>query len=67
MASIKALNAYFPMPFAKSARISVTNEGNVRTDNFYYNIDYVTTPELAADMGYFHAQLSGCASEGLDK
>lgn len=56
VASIKALNAYFPMPFAKSARISVTNEGNVRTDNFYYNIDYVTMPELAADMGYFHAQ-----------
>jgi hypothetical protein len=56
VASIKALNAYFPMPFAKSARISVSNEGSVRTDSFYYNVDFVTLPELGSDMGYFHAQ-----------
>ena len=56
VASIKALNAYFPMPFAKSARITVTNEGNVRTDSFYYNIDYIALPELPSDLGYFHAQ-----------
>ena len=52
----KALNAYFPMPFGRSARITVTNEGKVRTDNFYYNIDYATMPELPGDLGYFHAQ-----------
>ena len=56
VASIKALNAYFPMPFAKSARITVTNEGKVRTNSFYYNIDYALLPELPTDLGYFHAQ-----------
>jgi Protein of unknown function (DUF2961) len=56
VASIKALNAYFPMPFAKSARITITNEGKVRTDSFYYNVDYIALPELPAGLGYFHAQ-----------
>jgi hypothetical protein len=56
VSSVKALNAYFPMPFAKSARITVTNEGKVRANNFYYNIDYITLPELPSDMGCFHAQ-----------
>lgn len=56
VASVKALNAYFPMPFSKSARITVTNEGKKRTDNFYYNIDFVTLKELPADLAYFHAQ-----------
>lgn len=56
VASIKALNAYFPMPFAKSARITVTNEGKIRTDSFYYNLDYIALPELPSDLGYFHAQ-----------
>jgi hypothetical protein len=56
VASIQALNAYFPMPFAKSARITITNQGKVRTSSFYYNIDYITLPELASGLGYFHAQ-----------
>jgi hypothetical protein len=56
VASIKALNAYFPMPYAKSARITVTNEGKLRTNNFYYNVDYISMPELLPDTGYFHAQ-----------
>ncbi|MGA8102263.1 MAG: DUF2961 domain-containing protein, partial [Candidatus Acidiferrales bacterium] len=55
VASIKALNAYFPMPFAKSARITITNEGKERTDSFYYNIDYIVLPELPSGLGYFHA------------
>ncbi|MGD0893483.1 MAG: DUF2961 domain-containing protein, partial [Terracidiphilus sp.] len=44
VASIKALNAYFQMPFSRSARISVTNEGKIRTDSLYFAIDYVTFP-----------------------
>jgi hypothetical protein len=55
--SNKALNSYFPMPFGKHARITVTNEGKQRIGSFYYNIDYRTdsTP-LPADTLYFHAQ-----------
>jgi hypothetical protein len=56
VASIKALNAYFQMPFSRSARISVTNEGKIRTDSLYFAIDYVTFPALPADIGRFHAQ-----------
>jgi hypothetical protein len=57
VAPIKALNAYFPMPFAESARIVVTNEGNIRTDSLYFAADYVTLPgPLPADVARFHAQ-----------
>ena len=56
VAPVKALNAYFQMPFASSARITVTNEGKVRTGSLYYAVDYVTLPSLPADVGRFHAQ-----------
>ena len=56
VASIKGLNAYFPMPFRKSALLTITNEGQVRTDSFYFNIDYMSMPELPEDLGYFHSQ-----------
>jgi hypothetical protein len=53
----KALNCYFPMPFQKHARITVTNEGPVQTESFYYNIDYRSFAKpLSADSLYFHAQ-----------
>ncbi|MGC2446867.1 MAG: glycoside hydrolase family 172 protein [Candidatus Sulfotelmatobacter sp.] len=55
--SDKALNCFFPMPFQKHARITVTNEGAIKTDAFYFNIDYrVYSKPLAADQLYFHAQ-----------
>jgi hypothetical protein len=56
VSSIKALNAYFPMPFARSARITVTNEGEIRANSFYFNIDYALVPKVPDDLGYFHAQ-----------
>ncbi len=56
VSSVKAMNAYFPMPFNKSARITVTNEGEQAAGSFYYNIDFVTFSEMPPDMGYFHAQ-----------
>jgi Protein of unknown function (DUF2961) len=56
VAPMKALNAYFKMPFARSARMSVMNEGNVRTDSLYFAVDYVTVPSLPDNLGRFHAQ-----------
>ena len=56
VAPIKALNAYFQMPFATAARITVTNEGTARTDNLYFAIDYVTLASIPGDLGRFHAQ-----------
>ncbi|HMA54327.1 MAG TPA: DUF2961 domain-containing protein, partial [Acidobacteriota bacterium] len=52
----KALNSYFPMPFARRGRITVTNEGTQEITDFYWNIDWVKLPALAPDMAYFHAQ-----------
>jgi hypothetical protein len=55
--SDKALNCFFPMPFKKHARITVTNEGKQRVDSFYFNIDYrAYSKPLPADTLYFHAQ-----------
>ncbi len=56
VAPVKALNAYFKMPFASAARLTLTNEGKVRTDSLYFAIDYVTLASLPADLGRFHAQ-----------
>lgn len=54
--SQKALNCYFPMPFRKSAKITVTNEGTQQIGSFYYNIDWQKHRSLPADMAYFHAE-----------
>jgi hypothetical protein len=56
VAPIKALNAYFQMPFSSSARLTLTNEGKVRTDSLYFAIDYVTLPSLPGSVARFHAQ-----------
>ena len=57
VASDKALNSFFPMPFQKHARITVTNEGKQRVDAFYFNIDYQAySRPLPQDTLYFHAQ-----------
>lgn len=56
VASVKALNAYFKMPYATSARITVANEGPIRTDSLYFAADYVTLPQLPEGLGRFHAQ-----------
>ncbi len=55
--SDKALNCFFPMPFQKHARITVTNEGAIKVDAFYFNLDYRTYDHaLPPDELYFHAQ-----------
>ena len=53
----KGLNCFFPIPFRKRARITVTNEGKEDVDSFYFNIDYqALNKDLPADTVYFHAQ-----------
>ncbi len=54
--SQKALNCFFPMPFRKSARITVTNEGSQPIRAFYYNIDWEKHRRLPDDIAYFHAE-----------
>lgn len=52
-----SLNCFFPMPFARHARITVTNEGERPINALYYNVDYRTySHPLPAGTLYFHAQ-----------
>lgn len=57
----KALNSWFPMPFRKRARMTVTNEGSLAIDSLYWNIDWVSLPSLPSDTAYLHAQYRQCA------
>jgi len=56
VAPMKALNAYFQMPFSTGARLTVENQSGERVDALYFAVDYVTLAALPADVGRFHAQ-----------
>lgn len=51
----RARNCYWPMPFRKSARITVTNESDQRCRSFFYYIDWQKHKSLPEDTAYFHA------------
>ncbi len=51
----RARNSYWPMPYRKSCKITVTNEGNRYVLSYYYHVDYRQYASLPADLGYFHA------------
>ncbi len=53
----RAMNCWWPMPFRKRARVTVTNDsGRGRIDSFYYYVDWQKLPTLPEDVGYFHAR-----------
>lgn len=51
----RSRNSYWPMPFRKHCRITVTNEGRLRVSNLYYHVDWKKVPSLPEDTAYFHA------------
>jgi hypothetical protein len=51
----RARNSYWPMPFEKSCRITLTNEGTRRL-GVYYHVDWEKVPSLPANTAYFHAR-----------
>jgi len=51
----KAMNCYFPMPFAKKAKITMENQSEKRCDALYYYIDYEKHKKIASDQLRFHA------------
>jgi len=62
--SDKALNCFFPMPFHKHARITISNDGARKVNAFYFNVDYrLYSKPLPADLLYFHAQYRQAAPE----
>ena len=52
----RARNCYWPMPFRKSCKITVTNEGRRRVSMLYYHVDWNKVPSMPADTLYFHAR-----------
>ena len=52
----KGFNCYFPMPFAKKAKLTVTNETGEDAGMFFYQVDYTLGDEVDKDCPYFHAQ-----------
>lgn len=51
-----AFNCLWLMPYAKGARLEVTNEGGKIVDPFFYNITYQELPEGPPSDLRFHAQ-----------
>lgn len=51
-----SLTCYWRMPFAKSARIVITNDNPNRGYGLYWQVDWVQVPDLPQDIGYFHAR-----------
>ncbi len=51
----RARNCYWPMPFRKSARITISNESALACRGLYYYIDWQKHPALPDDAAYFHA------------
>lgn len=49
-------NCFWQMPFRKSARIEVVNQGTKNINLLYYNIDWVELDSLPAETPYFYAQ-----------
>src|SRR4030095_7905254 len=52
----RARNSYWPMPFRKSCRVTVTNEGRRRTSNLYYHVDWEKLAQLPATTPDFHTR-----------
>lgn len=51
----RARNSYWPMPFRKNCKITLTNEGRRRVTSLYYHVDWQKHDSLPDDTCYFHA------------
>jgi hypothetical protein len=51
----RGFNCFFPMPFASSGRVDITNEGE-RSLILYFYVDYEEYDRAPNDAAYFHAQ-----------
>lgn len=56
VAPLRSLNSYWFMPFARSGRVTVENQGALPVGAFYYNFDVRRLKALPASTAYFHAQ-----------
>ncbi len=54
----RSMVSYVPMPFAKGARVVVTNESSSDLPLIYWDVDYRAMPQPQRDALYFHAYWS---------
>jgi hypothetical protein len=52
----RSRNSYWPMPFRRSCRVTITNEGRRRVSNLYYHVDWRKLTSMPAGTAYFHAR-----------
>lgn len=52
----RGFNCFFPMPFRKSALITLENQHAEDIPAFFYQIDYTLGDDIDEDTFYFHAQ-----------
>jgi hypothetical protein len=52
---VAAFQCYFPMPFRKTAEISVVNGDDLPIEALFFHIDYQRRPSVPDDVRYFHA------------
>ncbi len=57
--------SYIPMPFKKSARIQITNEGKKRLSHIFYDIDFQQLTKWNDANLYFHAYWHRDTATGL--
>jgi hypothetical protein len=52
----RAFNCYWAMPFAKHAKVTLSNDSMDYKVGVYWYVDYEKLPALPPDTAYFHAQ-----------
>ena len=52
----RGYNSYWQMPFARKAKITLTNESDRAPASCYYQIDWVREDQAAEPLMYFHAR-----------
>jgi hypothetical protein len=52
----RSRNSYWPMPFARHVRVTITNEGRRRLSNLYFHVDWKKLRSLPPGTMYFHAR-----------
>jgi len=52
----RALNCFWPMPFGKRAKFTVSNEGPGYVDSFYFYLDYEQLAKASRPLATFHCQ-----------
>lgn len=56
MGTDHGMSCFWPMPFAKSAKMTITNDSDKPVHAYYYYVDWRKFDTPQQNLGYFHAQ-----------